>query len=317
MNIKLRPASKKRHKGMILTEMEIVDCTDYCPICLSTLQRKKVSRIQQSPPISFLRCTKCNGVSASHMPTLKTIEEIYRDFYLASDEEKFTFHNIQRLAEHIFKDVVIKSDCDIFRILEIGGGDGTLSKEIAKRIHNLNPTVNVKVIEVEMYEGEDFSDESMSIHFTKDLKKVDGFFDLVIASAVLHQIPHLKETLDNLFDHMKDEGIFYASTAFVLPLTRLFGGMIDTLYPLHVHDLGCHFWNSIVKSFSLPGEIVYSRPSLVESQLHRAPLKTLVAHMLKFPAHLELFLSHYKNKNPLWTVVGGWEIFIRFNRTRR
>ncbi len=316
MDSMFHPAAKKRHKGLMLSENEVIDWTAFCPICLSAAPRKPIYQIQRAPPIHFLKCTKCHGASASHMPSPETVKSIYDDFYLESDTEKFTFHGVQRLVDHIFRRIHLSHmshSQKIYRILEIGGGDGTLSKEIGNRILHQNSQLEIEISEVELYKGEDTVDETVKLRFFESLTQVEGRFDLVIASAVLHQIPENNEILGGLFARVRNGGVFFARTAFILPIARLLGPFIDTLYPFHVHDLGCHFWNSVPDKFSLNAEILSSRPSLVESQISRAPINALAGHLLKFPARLELLVAGRNNRCPSWTFVGGWEVFLKFH----
>jgi SAM-dependent methyltransferase len=247
------------------------------------------------------------------MPSPQKIKSIYNDYYLESDTEKFTFHGVHRLVDHIFRRIHLTPSHKIYRILEIGGGDGTLSREIGNRILQQNSQLQIEISEVELYKGKDTVDETIKFQSFESLTQVEGRFDLVIASAVIHQIPENNEILRGLFARVRNGGLFFARTAFILPIARLLGRFIDILYPFHVHDLGCHFWNSVPDNFSLNAEILSSRPSLVESQISRAPINALAGHLLKFPAHIELLIGGRKKRCPFWTFVGGWEVFLKFH----
>ena len=73
------------------------------------------------------------------------------------------------------------------------------------------------------------------------------------------------------------------------------------------------FWAGFMKTFGVAGEIVASRPSIVETTFRDAPGRTLFAHLAKAPAHLEgLVLGKWaRERARFWQLVGGWEVLIR------
>lgn len=312
MALRFSLALRETHRGHTLAEDEIADCTESCPVCLSAAPRRPVCRIQRNPTVDYLYCANCKACSASHMPTGEILRKFYTNFYLEDEEEKYTFHGMDRFADHVFRRFQLSNAPKHYRILEMGGGDGTLSKEIAARILQQQPSASVDISEVEYYAGEDSSENGITIQFYDDLMQVGGPFDFVIASPVLHHIPNTQDVLRRLFNMLSDGGYFYARTAYVVPLSKILRQFMDTLYPFHVHDMGCHFWNAIIDTFELNAEIIASRPAIVTTQIRRAPFQTTAAFLMKFPAHLELFLSRQANQNPHWTFVGGWEIFLKF-----
>ena len=136
--------------------------------------------------------------------------------------------------------------------------------------------------------------------------KPPGSFDLIIASASLEHVPDLRTTLLALLAAMKHGGRFYARTPYMVPLIRLaehFGVRIGFGYPAHLFDLGVGFWNRLPQTLGLEGSIriFASRPSIVESTFSSAPLRSLLAYMLKWPGYI--FGERYR-------LVGGWEIVM-------
>lgn len=67
--------------------------------------------------------------------------------------------------------------------------------------------------------------------------------------------------------------------------------------------------------FGVSGELLVSRPSIVETSFREAPLRTALAHLSKAPARLENVLRR-RGPGPsdrLWRLVGGWEVLIRLS----
>jgi hypothetical protein len=75
--------------------------------------------------------------------------------------------------------------------------------------------------------------------------------------------------------------------------------------------MGIKFWNRVLDTSALPGRLVASRPSIVESDLREDFFRTLVAYAFKFPARVELALTSGRRERLLWPFVGGWEVVIR------
>jgi hypothetical protein len=86
---------------------------------------------------------------------------------------------------------------------------------------------------------------------------------------------------------------------------------LDITYPAHVHDMGSGFWNRFIETFDLRARLLCSRPSIVETTLLKNPIRTALAHALKFPALAELWIFG-QPRVPMWKLVGGWEAFLQF-----
>jgi SAM-dependent methyltransferase len=194
-----------------------------------------------------------------------------------------------------------------FRVLDFGGGDGTLGLALARR---LAPSQAVDFTLVD-YQRPDVSEqrERFTVSHERELEKVEGPFDLVLASAVLEHIPQLQPILKSLFEILAPGGWFYARTPWIAPLKCLFPDF-DMTYPGHVHDLGAPFWNRVPVTFAQPLRIVVSRPSLVETNWLHQPGRTAAAWLMKLPARLELAVSP-SPRCPWWRLVGGWEVVLQ------
>lgn len=217
----------------------------------------------------MLRCESCHLAYASRMPTEATLDKFYLGYY-DGKEERITFAGADRFAEHILRDAPLPPGA---RILDFGGGDGALSGAIARKVGGLSRVV-------------DYGDSVPG-----------GTWDLVIASAVLEHIPHPRPVLERLL--AATGGVFYARTPWVLPLARCMP--LDLTYPGHVHDMGQGFWDRLPDVVGWRGTVITSQPSLVETDLRGAPLRTIAAHVLKSPTRL------WRR----WPLVGGWEVIWR------
>jgi 2-polyprenyl-3-methyl-5-hydroxy-6-metoxy-1,4-benzoquinol methylase len=245
------------------------------------------------------------------MPKGELLDRYYAQYY-SNAREFYTFVGPARFARHILRfmpDVTLTGE---LRILDFGGGDGSLAMALARGLQNRANALNSITIELVDYASPQQSDVSqIIIKGRKDLADVDGRFDIVLASAILEHVPDAYTTIHRLTSLANRRAYMYARTPFIVPLARLFRG-IDITYPAHVHDLGSVFWNRFTRTFDLDAHIVSSRPSLVETILRENTVRTALAHVLKFPALTELALFG-RNRSPLWRFVGGWEAVVRFN----
>lgn len=298
-----------------LSSDDCFDATLKCPICLFNGDRRNHIILQKNPLIRLLECPQCRGISASYMPTTDYLKEYYSGYYDGIDRDKgdvnITFHEITRLANHIVKYIDIPKTERLFRILDFGGGDGTLAITIARALQSNHSNYQVKICIVDYNAPESRQMGDITIDSTQELNTLsnDAPFDLVLASAILEHIPEPRATYLKLFDLMKVGGFFYARTPYITPIMRLIP-VIDFTFPGHVHDLGPSFWNRLPETFKIDASVVVSQPSIVETQFSKLFMRTLLAYLLKFPAYVE---NRFNRSNPdkLWNFVGGWEIVFR------
>jgi hypothetical protein len=143
------------------------------------------------------------------------------------------------------------------------------------------------------------------------LEEVNGPYDLVLASAILEHIPDLYPVLTRLFQLVREGGWFYARTPWVLPLASVVRNF-DITFPAHVHDLGNDFWSRVPEVFGLRPRHYRSATSPVETSFEGSFMRTLAAHLLKFPSRVEHAVSPVSRKNRIWKLVGGWEVICQF-----
>jgi 2-polyprenyl-3-methyl-5-hydroxy-6-metoxy-1,4-benzoquinol methylase len=245
------------------------------------------------------------------MPTNVALKEYYSTYYRGFDR-KITISEPQRFARHIagfMPELFKKTE---FRILDFGGGDGSVSHAIGSYIRSQAARGVKCAIDLVDYEVPCLSESKDTIiNGYHDLNAVEGPFDIILASAILEHIPKVHDVIVQLTKMAGPGTVMYARTPYVLPFAKIIPGF-DITYPAHVHDMGSHFWQRFVTTFGLKAEIIRSSPSIVETAFADAPLRTVAAYILKSPARIEqLIFGH--NRRTLWNFVGGWEVVVKFN----
>jgi len=129
----MRWASYEPHKHLLASE--IYPPEEKCPICGDAGQRDIRLVIQKDPDVLLLRCRRCFGLSASHMPTREVLDEIYRSYYVQGKQERVIFQNPSRLAHHIVSSIDFPANTSgEIRVLDFGGGDGSIAQLTGKLI---------------------------------------------------------------------------------------------------------------------------------------------------------------------------------------
>ncbi|MDT5260976.1 MAG: hypothetical protein QOD10_6056 [Mycobacterium sp.] len=302
------PATKFQ-RGKQLGTADLDDAREVCPVCRSSRQRRPVYRIQRDPDVAMLECATCGAASASHMPKPGVLETYFAQYYSDSSPH-YTMDDPSRFARHVLRSMPDLRATTPLRILDFGGGDGTLAVAIAKHLQSQGNSAPITIDLVDYCEPRDPEDPHVSIDGYRDLASVEGGYDLILASGIFAHIPDAHTAIRQVIARAGRCAHMYARTPFIVPLARIIP-LIDITYPGAVHDLGSVFWARFIETFGMKGRMLSSRPSLVETTFARAPARALVAHALKAPAMLEqALLSH--NRPPRWSLVGGWEAVMRF-----
>ena len=157
-----------------------------------------------------------------------------------------------------------------------------------------------------------------------------GILEMQTSAAAFHQSRHLndnqlllpdsacpfcgsdcRQTVFTLQDNPQISllkcGVFYARTPCMLPLIKFLKNLrikIDFSFPGHIHDLGQAFWESYLHQAISCGDLILleSNPSFVETTFKRHFFRTLASYLFKAPWYL---------LGRRYTLVGGWEIFIK------
>ncbi len=257
----------------------------------------------------MLQCPRCRACSASHMPRPEYLLAYYQTYYEGKDH-KVTFAGIGHLARHILQSTGSASLSGLVRILDFGGGDGSLALAIAEQLLAWDPGRQVEILLVDYQAPASSTTGRISVTHQTDLELIGGQYELVLASAILEHIPEAHPVLRRLLDSVAPAGYFYARTPCVVPLARIFR-YVDLTYPAHVHDLGGAFWNRAARIFGFEGRYLVSGPSPVATRLLADPFRTVAAYLCKLPARLEGLVSPAGRKNRLWSLTGGWEVVLQ------
>jgi SAM-dependent methyltransferase len=293
------------HKGQFLKENELLPLEKCCVFCRSE-NRKRAAVLQEQPDVYLYECLDCRAVSASRMPLNEVLAKYYSHYY-DNNSLKVASGNVERVAQYLYDGFSghFKGG-DSLAILDFGGGNGAIAYALAKG-HLLNKYKNISITVVDYAETRKSEIPEITLKHYETLSQIDsGKFDLVLASVVLEHIPYPEPVLENLLFLLKENGLIYARTPFILPIFNLLkkvGIQMDFTYPGHLHDLGQEFWQNRVRALNRSGElkILSSRPSMVDTEFSQDFIRTLAAYLLKFPWYL---------LRKSYGFVGGWEIFI-------
>ncbi|MGE5486523.1 MAG: class I SAM-dependent methyltransferase [bacterium] len=261
--------------------------------------------IQRAPDIFLLKCPSCAGASASRMPARETLDRYYGEYYRDRDgRAKVACDAPKRFAQHLASMISVRNRRTDLQILDFGGGDGTISVELAKILLGRGTRkIHIDLVDYAEATNADLP-EAVTLHRQQALPGNPApEYDFVLASAILEHLPDPRTDLIRLFSAIRPGGRLYVRTPWVAPILRWcerLGLPFDFTYPAHLHDFGRDFWERIQISLSFDKgryRLVLSRPSFPETTFSQAPARTLVAHLIKAPGHFRI----------PWSYVGGWE----------
>jgi len=305
--IALTPFHVSRHLG----EDELLEPGHVCPVCLSNGVRQKVGVLQEDPSVDLLVCTRCRAASADRMPSEEALASYYGGYYEAyAPDEHTTFHDTGRFAQHILKHVPSEAFAPTTRLLDFGGGDGSVAVKLAELLVATGRSNFVEIMLVDPTADKALSTKNCELSYRSDLDNVEPGFQLVLASAVLEHIPRVNGVIHELFDLLVDGGAFYARTPYAAPLKRILP-RFDLTFPAHVHDMGVDFWDRVPETLGLDARVVRSAPSIVETSFRASPIRAFAAQLLKAPAFAELLLKGKTRRSLRWHWVGGWEVVLQ------
>lgn len=285
-----------------------------CRFCGSS-NRVPVYELQEDPKVTLLKCADCGAATASRIPTDQALNDYYSDYYkipvFAKNHDRVTCDGTHRFGRYLgamLAEYIDDSTQSSIRMLDFGGGDGSIAVETARHLLD-NGFSNVEITIVDFNKTLiATTDSRISVSRHDLLEQVpQGSFDVVLASGVIEHLPHPKKALVDLLDLLGKGGLFYARTPFVVPfakVTKLFGIKWDFLFPAHIHDLGQDFWESCFSTIfpTTDFELLKSNPSIVETSFQEHFLKTLAAYAFKMPWYV------FGRRHSL---VGGWEVLVR------
>jgi SAM-dependent methyltransferase len=244
------------------------------------------------------------------MPVAAALESYYDRYYQSTTGvAQVTMDDPRRLARRICRHASRFATGEVRRILDFGGGDGSISFAVAEGLlEGTRRRAEVTIIDY----GDRLAKPPACVRAIRveELDAASGPYDLVIASAVLEHLPDPTEALNALSLLMGDGALLYVRTPFVAPMLELAQRVhvhADFTFPGHLHDLGEAFWNRLLEWWTPPVDAllrVASNPSPVETNLRKHPVRTVAAAVLKAP---------YRALGSRWVLVGGWEAaFVRY-----
>ena len=289
---------------------------DACSICGHRSDRDIMLTLQASPRVELQNCGSCGAQSASRFPDELFLKQLYAPSDYASDLLTST-HAIENTARHIAKHIPIADRDTTLRVLDYGGGDGSLSSAFHKALRNAGHRGAIELTVVDYFVDERANADVRFLDVT-DFAQLTERFDIVIASAVLEHLVDLRWTACKLLSLCEPGGTFYARTPYEAPLAKLVPGY-KVRWPRHLHDLGPAFWSKFLTTMGYEGQILRSTPSVVESDFETKPLRTTIAQLMKLPSRLEasLFPNRVGQQGRhLWQWPGGWEVVLRVDGPR-
>lgn len=294
-----------------LLESQLLPSASSCPLCGSS-ERSVVHPIQEAPAVTLLQCHRCGGASVSRMPTEEALDALYADFYKGAshqdDAPHVTFGNLNRFGAHLARAFGAVSPGAPLRILDFGGGDGSIALNVAEKLRAQGAgEITVQLV--------DYGDaalppygEGIVFQQAGNLDALgDNEYDFIIASGVIEHVPDPRETLEALFARLATQGRFYARTPHVVPYMRCCrkgtAGWFFP-YPAHLHDMGARCWENLVERAGKAHNVTRyaARPAIVQVSFAQNWRVALLSHLAKAPWYL------LGNRYPF---VGGWEVVVR------
>ena len=281
-----------------------------CHFCGSP-SREKTYILQTDPLVELLFCSSCNASSASRFPSQEALQRYYSGYYKqehgAEQENHVTFDDHARFGRHIASLINLAPGAQLTRILDFGGGDGSMSYALAESLIERGAgQIELVVIDHDRSLVGPKSDK-VSVIKIDSLDQLQNRYDVVLASAILEHLTDAMPTVSRLLQAVEKGGWFYARTPYVAPLAhvlKFFRIKWDFTFPAHIHDLGQEFWEKFfAREFANNQfELVHSAPSIVETTLSKNFARTLAAYLFKAPWYI--LGKRYK-------LVGGWEVCVK------
>jgi len=297
-------------------EEHLADARSECSICGSRRERVSSLVLQTEPRIDLLECGECFASSASHFPDERFLKALYAPSDYHSDLLGST-HAVVHTARHVAKHLPRPEADATLRVLDYGGGDGTLSTSFRDALRERGHRGAIELTVVDYFVDERANDDVRFLD-VNDFAALDEDFDIVLASAVLEHLVDLAWTTRKLLSLCAAGGSFYARAPYEAPLARAVPGY-SVRWPRHLHDLGPGFWARFLDTMGFDGELLRSAPSVVESDFASKPARTIAATLMKLPARIEATLFQRRIASTgahLWPFPGGWEAVYRIDGPR-
>ncbi|WP_269622996.1 methyltransferase domain-containing protein [Prochlorococcus marinus] len=288
-----------------------------CRIC-GSYKLERALEVQSNPNIYFTRCTDCRITQCSCLPKKAFIENLYNEKQnLLSKTEVNVGDRLGHAASHIAKNLYRQLNnrdrllnTKVIHVLDFGGGTGQLSIEILKKLRKLLGNIQFE-LNICDYSKPELKKNIIGIK-TKSYRTLSDLpelatFDICIASSILE---HVTDPINDLFiiiSKINRDGIIYMRTPWIIPLAALLKRIkikIDTLYPIHLYDMGGDFYEGKVlrKLINRNYKIVMSRTSFINA----SPSKQFITYILSAILKMPTYIFGIK-----WPFCGGWEVIFK------
>jgi len=284
-----------------------------CRLCGFAGERPREVLLQRDPDVWMLACPQCHASSAERLPRRDALAKLYDPAVYTSDLVASDASSA-RCARHVVARLDVPAYADL-ELLDYGGNDGALSHAILEALRRRGHRGRLRATVVDIYVRPPRGDVRF-VH-VDDFAHAPDRYDVLLASAVLEHLPDVRDVVRRIAAAARPGALFWARSPYDVPLARL-GLGLPVMWPRHLHDMGPAFWSRALEVFGVEGELIESAPSIVQTDLRRAPLRTLAAHALKWPARVERRLRGRGAMSPslAWRWIGGWEVFARIDGVR-
>lgn len=259
--------------------------------------------LQKNPLVKMIKCSNCKLAYANQMPNEIFLKNLY-DPKIYKSNLTNNSGKTKKLAEKIYKELEFKHKN--IKILDYGGGNGELSKQLIELFIKNN--INAESLVVDIHNN--IKSEKIYFKSVEEFKTDQKDYDIILASAVLEHLPNFIDVLENLLSKLANEGYFYCRTPWEFELSKLMK-FYKIKWPRHLYDIGGDFWVNFFKNKN-DFDIILSETSITEIN-KKKKLRYFIAQFLKNISKFEFYMKKNKVSLPKWPFVGGWDLIVKKN----
>lgn len=211
------------------------------PLANSLIKEKDLNEKESKYPLTVVFCKKCSLVQ---VPDVVDPKILFSNYYYITSTSPQLIEHFKGHAKNVRKFIDSKDDL----VVDIGGNDGTLLKELKKdcRVLNVEPAKNIAKISrkkgIETING--FFVESVD----KIIKK-HGHAKVITANNVIAHTDSVRELFKGVKKLLADDGVFIFETHWV---GNLIGkGGFDQIYHEHLSYFSLHSLKYLTDSLGL------------------------------------------------------------------